>query len=48
MKKNKRLIIRITEDQFRMLSDKIILEEQTKSQYLRKLILKELKFQNKE
>jgi hypothetical protein len=47
MKKNKRLIIRITEDQFRMLSEKIILEEQTKSEYLRKLILKELKSKNK-
>jgi len=48
MKKNKRLIIRITEDQFRMLSEKIILEEQTKSEYLRKLIIKELKSKNKE
>lgn len=42
MKKNKRVIIRITEDQFRMLSEHVIKEEQTKSEYLRKLIIEAL------
>jgi hypothetical protein len=42
MKKNRRVIIRITEDQFRMLSEHIIKEEQTKSEYLRGLLVKEL------
>jgi hypothetical protein len=42
MKKNKRVILRITEAQFRMLSERVIKEEQTKSEYLRKLIVGEL------
>jgi hypothetical protein len=42
MKKNKRIIIRITEDQMRMLGEHVIKEEQTKSEYLRKLILSDL------
>ena len=42
MKKTKRVIVRVTEDQFKRLTDQIIIEEETKSQFLRKLILKEL------
>jgi hypothetical protein len=39
MKKNKRVIIRITEDQLKMLTEHVIKEEETKSEYLRKLII---------
>lgn len=42
MRKNKRVMIRITETQFEMLGKHVIKEEKTKSEYIRKLILTNL------
>ena len=42
MRKTERVIVRITEEQFRALSEHVINEEKTKSEYLRGLLVKEL------
>lgn len=42
--KTKRIIVRITEDQLRKLTDQLIKEETNRSEYLRKVIQEKLKW----
>jgi Arc/MetJ-type ribon-helix-helix transcriptional regulator len=41
--KNKKITIRITESQLRMIRDQVILEEKTKSELIREMIDKQVK-----
>lgn len=40
--KNKKITIRVTESQLRMICDQVILEEKTKSELLREMIEKQI------
>jgi len=43
MNKDKKIIVRITEEQLHQLTNKLLLENKTKSIFLREIIEKELK-----